>query len=153
LIFRVDSDLAEFLIGIGTVAIGICSAPYIESYFRRLTDQFFFKNQYVYAEALEELCHILNTTIRIPQLIGLSLHTLNDLLKPSRIEFIYARNGERYDINGELALPFEPQYPDAGGVRIPIQGKGRMVGELLLWPKRSGDPYTREDMSLLRTFA
>jgi signal transduction histidine kinase len=78
---------------------------------------------------------------------------LSRILKPDRIEFHYLKTGKRYDMSGDYALPFETILPDHRGLIIPIYSQGRTLGEFLLWQKRSGDPYTKEDRALLRTFA
>lgn len=150
---RINSDTLEFAAGALTVIVGIFGAPSIEAYFQKLTDQLFFKDTYEYADALEELSSILNTNVRIPQLIGRSLYTLNHILKPERIEFQYAQNAKRYDMSGDEALPFESLLPGEDGLIIPVCTDRQLIGELFLWPKRSGDLYGKEDQALLRTFA
>jgi len=150
----IASDTAAFLSGAVTVVIGIYTAPRIEAYFRKQTDRIFFKDVYEYSVALEELCEVLNTEVRIPYLIQQSLSALARILKPERIEFSYVKTGMRYRSNGSCVeeargLP----WPDDTGFIIPVCSKERILGQFLLWPKRSGDPYTAEDGSLLRTFA
>ncbi|MDB5237246.1 MAG: sensor histidine kinase [Parcubacteria group bacterium] len=153
ILLRTDSDTLEFLAGVATVIAGIFGSPHIEAYFRKETDRFFFKDTYEYSATIEELCHMLNTTVRIPQLIAHTIYTLTKVLKSERIEFLYLKTGNRYDHTGRIALPFEPLLPQEDGLIIAICSENGPIGELLLWAKRSGDPYTKEDKALLRTFA
>lgn len=152
-LFGIASDTAAFLSGAVTVIAGIYGTPRIEAYFRKQTDQIFFKDTYEYSAALEELCDVLNSSVRVPALITQSLSALSRILKPERIEFAYAKTNTRYGCNGAYVAVAGAVLPGEDGLVIPVCSGEKILGQFLLWPKRSGDPYTAEDRSLLRTFA
>lgn len=151
-LFEVTSDTAEFLSGAITALIGIATAPHIERYFRRQTDRIFFKEVYEYASVVEELGSILNSTLHVPALVTGSLQVLSRTLKPERIEFIHLPSSTRYEAAGPVRKS-DSDLPPEEGLIVPIYSEGVCISQILLWPKRSGDPYTTEDASLLRTFA
>lgn len=151
-LFEVASDTAGFLSGAVTVIIGIFTAPRIEQYFRKETDRVFFKDIYDYAAVVEELGSVLNSTLHIPELATGSLHILARVLKPERIAFIHIPSGTRYGTEGAIRVS-DSDLPSEDGMIMPIYADTRCIGQILLWPKRSGDPYTSEDTALLRTFA
>lgn len=152
-LFHIDSEAVDFVASMLTICIGILGAQPIERYFRRQTNRFFFKDTYEYGAALEELCHLLNTTVRMPQLVALSIEKLSHILKPERVEFAHSKTSERYGAYGERVTSGDYPSVKEDGLVISITTENHAIGEFLLWPKRSGDPYTKEDKMLLRTFA
>jgi signal transduction histidine kinase len=149
--FEVESPEGGFLSGAITVILGLWTTPRIERFFRKHTDRFFFKDGYEYSVALEELGKTLNGTLRMPRLIRESVRSLSTILKSERIIFVRKTTGSQYGTDGILS-GIQESFP-ADGYVVPVHAGGRLLGEFLLWPKRSGDPYTTEDRALLRTFA
>lgn len=134
------------LIGVGTI-------PNIERYFQKVTDRFFFKDRYDYAKALEELSSVLNTHIEFSTLVPQLLRTLQAILHPESIEFFHAKTGMTFDLIGPRdTIPYPALLPE-NKLRIEVTDTKRGIGTFIIGTKRSGDPYTAEDHTLLRTFA
>ncbi len=132
---------------------GIVTVPPIERYFQKVTDRFFFKNKYNYALALEKLSVVLKDNIRFSRLVPLILRSLQDILKPTFIEFAHASTGKVFDLENHTSARRAPRGMSNNGLQISIVSRKRSVGTFTFGPKRSGDPYTSEDHMLLRTFA
>jgi len=115
---------------------GIFAAPPLERYFRRKTDALFFKDKYDYGEALRTLSEVLYTNIDMEDLVARAEEVLGQILRTSEVRI----------------LPVRAKMPGAV-LRIPIESEGKRVGTIALGQKRSGDPYSSEDVQLLETFA
>ncbi|MES2668752.1 MAG: ATP-binding protein [Patescibacteria group bacterium] len=122
-----------------TTAFGIMSAPWIEARFRKLTDPIFFKDRYEYAAALHLLSSVLHANIRFEDLVRESETALRSILRTADVRI---RLGACDAGDGAAAV-----------LSIPIMLESESIGCIHLGEKRSGDPYTPEDLQLLRTFA
>lgn len=71
-----------------TTIIGIFGVSYVERYFRKITNKFFFKDTYDYAEGLQELSEILNKNIDLKQIFKKTSKKLKEILGSSSIVFI-----------------------------------------------------------------
>lgn len=121
---------------VGTTILGIFSAPYIERFFRKITDQFFFKDAYSYADALQALSEVLHRNITFDDLVRESEETLGAILKTASVTIVlnpYAENGADHV--------------------VPLTLDGKRIGYIQLGEKLSGDPYNPQDLQLLDTFA
>lgn len=134
---------ANTLISAGiTLVLGAFTVPYIERFFRRVTDPFFFKDKYEYAGALHELSRLLYTHADLADLVHESEITLAHLLRAEDVRILLTK------VDEETPLP-----DDRMRLEIPLtQGDG-LIGTIRAGYKRSGEPYTQEDEQLLRTFA
>jgi signal transduction histidine kinase len=128
--------------GIITVVVGIFGTPVIESYFSHLTDPFFFKEGYDYAEAMHLLSQIPQTTGNFDELISTMENSLKKILRSSSICITFGtqRTELGEDTGNEL-------------LSIPIEIEDSIIGYILVGEKLSGESYTRIDLKLLRTFA
>ena len=136
------------------VLVGINTIPRIERYFRRVTDRIFFKDHYDYATSLEDLSDILNTNIKLIELAPRLVHKLNTIFRPANLEFTHVATGMTFTANEFLTITESVRPVPKNGTRIAIiNGERTTIGLFTLGPKRSGDTYTEEDQSLLRTFA
>ncbi len=126
-----------FSAGIAMVA-GVLGSPLFERWFRRLTDPIFFKDTYVYADALHTLTQVLHRHVELHDLVRESERALAAILRASSVR---------------IALGKDEEDGAPGNLRIPLEIDGRVVGGIALSEKRSGDPYTHEDRQLLETFA
>lgn len=137
-----------------TTVLGVFYMPFAERAFRKLTDRIFFKDSYVYSVALEELSSVLNANIDFGTLVTKSLEELKRIMKPSLIHFHSYTLSTCYNIDGNsCVLPRITSPYDSKSAVVRIQSESTFLGEFYLGPKRSGDAYTAEDKSLLRTFA
>ena len=121
-----------------TTLVGIFGGLPLEKYFQKVTDRFFFKDAYDYAEVLGSLTDVLNTNIALDTIVEKTTQILEHSLKPETVVFSF-KEGEKLEREGSIVLP--------------IESNKKNIGYLVLGEKRSGDPYTKEDMSLLSTFA
>lgn len=129
-------ETATFISTISTTIIGIFSAPYIERFFRRVTDRIFFKDTYSYPDAVHTLSEVLHRNI-----------TLTDLVRESELALaqICKAEGVRIVLDGAADTDAD--------LTIPLMLDGAPIGSIALQQKLSGDPYTAQDMQLLTTFA
>ncbi len=125
-----------------TMVLGIFFMHPIRTYLERVTDPIFFKNKYVYSDAIARLSRMLNTTMSQADLVAASSAALEELFKTSQVAFLLANKGEE-------ALPAW-----ASDIRVsqPIIFEHTVIGKVILGKKRSGDAYTSQDMQLLETF-
>lgn len=163
-------DMIFLGVGILTVCTGIFTVPRLERYFRRVTDEFFFKDRYDYAQALHNLSAILNQNIETAKIVQRTSQALRSILKASEAHVVLFR--DRSDPAAKLSW-----YPQVRS--IALQSKGtillqvgdrlrrehgievitsillgrRPLGAIVLGPKMSGDPYRDEDAQLLTTFS
>lgn len=87
-LFKVATDTSS-LIGAGiTVIIGIFGAPYIEQYFKNITDKIFFKGNYSYSNELEELSKILSKKLTLNEALLETAEKLKQILRAQNVIFI-----------------------------------------------------------------
>lgn len=72
-----------------TMLFGIWGTPFIERYFRKHTDRFFFRDTYNFAEATRELVQIGNTNINLEKIVHESRSALARILKSEHVTFIF----------------------------------------------------------------
>ena len=172
-------DTVFFGVGLLTVCVGIFTVPYLERYFRRVTDRFFFKDRYNYPKALHNLSAILNQNIETERIVRRTSQALKDILRTAEAHIVLFR--DRSDPAANLswysqvrAIAFRQKgtivlarwatevWDDIGnylrrehGIEVvtPIFLGRKPLGAIVLGPKRSGDPYRDEDAELLTTFS
>ncbi len=135
-----------------TVLIGMYTLPYMEAYFRKITDPFFFKDRYSYFDVLESLSEILNTNLNLRPLALQSLAVLEQTFKPQYGYFIRTETNTCYSHSDCTHAKFD-EYLELHSIRIPVYSGVRMIGEYVLGPKRSGEKYSQTDRSLIKTFS
>jgi signal transduction histidine kinase len=124
-----------FLSAFITTLIGIFGVPPLTVFFKKISDPFFFKNSYDYAQTIKELTDTINATLSREKIVEQSTQTLTRTIKPTHVTFAFSEN-EKVD----------------GVITLPITSNGEILGTLILGGKRSGDHYTESDISLLETF-
>ncbi len=141
-----EEILHPFFAGI-LMLIGIITVPSIERYFQRITNAFFYKAHYDYATALERLSWILNEHTNFTDMATQVLDEIHSILHPSWVQFSHE--------GMKTSLGFFSKNIDMfkENLRIPVVARGRIIGTFTFGPKLSGDPYTQQDLRLLRTFA
>lgn len=128
-----------------TTIIGIFSVPYIDRYLRKVTDNFLFKNKYDYSEVMHELSEILYRGVDIQTIASNVSEVFKRTLKTRSISI--SLNAAQKDV-----VDIRPS-PDRMRVVVSFVNKGVSLGEMGLEEKLSNDPYTDEDVQLLKTFA
>ncbi|MEO5646136.1 MAG: ATP-binding protein [Candidatus Paceibacterota bacterium] len=152
--FTASENIDGFIAGAVTTVISSFGIPILVRFFRKVTDPIFFKNRYSYAEALERLSDVLNSNLNLDTLIPLSLIELEHILRPEYTYFVQTRTNDWFTNEGLLPPELRPT-PNRSDTRIyvvDIKSEKQQLGEFILGPKRSGDPYSEEDCILLRTF-
>ena len=133
------SNEATFLFSaIITTCIGIFGVPPLKKYFQKITDKFFFKNNYNYAEVLSCLTDTLNKNMTLDAIISKSTEILRENLKIENVAIVL--KNDKKSITEQAYI-------------LEIKSNKKNIGQLILGQKRSGDPYTQEDTHLLQTFA
>ncbi|MDP2598236.1 MAG: histidine kinase N-terminal 7TM domain-containing protein, partial [Candidatus Liptonbacteria bacterium] len=139
--FKETATLADIVsAGIATV-IGVITVPFIEKYFRRVTDKIFFKDKYDYSKAMYDLSEILNHNIDLDVLIRKMCDGLKTILRAKSADItLFSDEPPRTAVKDEW-------------ITVPIILESKKLGEIILGPKLSGDPYTQEDFTLLKTLS
>ena len=115
--------------------IGVFSVPRLDAYLREKTDKIFFKGRYNYAEVLSALSGVLNKNVSEKTIIKKTSNILEEALKSESVAF-----------------SFDGKFNTDSGLVLPINSANKKIGQIKLGSKRSGQPYTEEDISLLTTF-
>lgn len=122
-----------------TMTLGIFFWEPLRTYLQKVTDPFFFRHEYNYAEALHRLSHIQRTTLGSAEIVAACSTELQNIFKTNTAEIVLADTphspAERYVVS------------------VPITLEEKTIGTILLGEKRSGDGYSKRDMQLLATFA
>ena len=136
LVFDPENVIDDFFSGLATSIIGIITVPRLDRYLRKITDRFFFKDQYDYSEALHQLSGTLQTSLDMDTLLQACTDELSSILRAEYVRI-------------------EPtvHQADTDELTIPILLNEKTSGQIIIGPKRSGDAYTEEDIMLLNTFA
>jgi signal transduction histidine kinase len=135
-----------------TILIGMYTLPYMEAYFRKITDPYFFKDRYDYFSVLELLSEVLNSNLNLRPLALQSIEVLERTFKPQYSYFIRTETSTCYS-HADCVHAKTGSEQDSLGIRVLICSGSRKIGEYVLGPKRSGDPYNQIDRSLLKTFS
>jgi signal transduction histidine kinase len=122
-----------------TTMLGIFFMQPLENYFEKITDPIFFKDKYVYSDALKRLSRMLNTTMSQADVVASSSQALKEIFKTTRVEFL-------------LKDSKASESRNQGGITMPIIFEEKNIGTIILGPKRSGDKYNYQDTQLLETF-
>lgn len=129
-------ETVTFLTTVGTTIVGIFSAPHIERFFRKITDRIFFKDTYNYADALRTLSEVLHANVSFADLVRESEDALQTIFKNESTHITLSLHDEHEHV-----------------LSIPLTLDTNRIGSIHLGAKRSGDPYTPQDIHLLETFA
>lgn len=133
------------------IALGVLAAPWLDRAVRHATDPWLFQRAYDYANALEQLSRALARHASPDERIPEALSRITRLLRPRWIRYRDHASGAVFSDKGRLAEATEvsPDY----ALRVPVRIQGRVAGEFMLGPRRSGHPYSRDDRALLRTLS
>ncbi len=129
--------------GFLAASIGALSVPTIDRWLRRLTNPVFFGKRYDYATALAGLVEITNTHLSHESIVNDVKESLNKLFNPEALDVSVSF------VESASVLQHESSYV----LTIPCTMNGQEYATLKLGAKRSGHQYTKEDISLLETFA
>ena len=141
--FGANTGMSTVWAGGMAALFGIFTVHPLERFFRKLTDPIFFKGRYDYSTAMHMLSEVLNANVDLREMqrdIALALQKIfraADVVVTSHTTFIEDPDVTTADCR----------------IMIPLYFEGNIIGALRLGPKRSGDPYTAEDITLLKTFA
>lgn len=136
---------AHISIGI-VLLLAVFTIPYLERFFRKVTDHLFFKDAYDYSLTLEDLSRTLNTTVEPGPLLERSLTILVESLRLEGAEFRKSPDGF------VMHVGFDAAEKSPTTVCVPVFLGDEELGQLCLGEKRSGDPIAPEDTALLRTY-
>jgi signal transduction histidine kinase len=136
-LFQRATDITALWSAALVTLVGIFGVPPLEKYFRKLTDPIFFKDQYDYSSALQDLSQTLHTHIGAEEVAMEAVRKLKAILKVDRLEILLAHN---------IA------HEESAGMELPIELGGETLGHLRIGKKLSGEPYWTQDMTLLQTF-
>jgi K+-sensing histidine kinase KdpD len=75
-----------------TIVLGIYGVPYLEKFFKRATDKFFYKDSYDLPTAMNELSEVLNKNIKLDTLIEEFLEKLKGILKVENVILLSTDN-------------------------------------------------------------
>ncbi|MBI4993713.1 hypothetical protein HZC33_02020 [Candidatus Wolfebacteria bacterium] len=144
-IFReITSSAVIFSAGL-TVVLGIFSVPIIEKYFRRLTDKIFFKDKYDYSLALHELSSVLNKNLETEKILSVAFEKIRKIFKVNEVDFVMnVKDDEEISNVGKRR---------GAKLALPVRLENETIGALFLGEKLSGDHYSGEDITLLKTFS
>lgn len=132
-----ETDITSSITAFLVMIIGVFTVPFIERYFRKKTDKYFFKDKYNYSEALQRLTDTLTLHNTPKRLVEETAATLKNILKVKWVLFTL----------NEKQIPKDSQFS------MPIKSKNRLLGSLSLGQKLSGDRFRKEDIKLLETLA
>lgn len=138
-VLRYATDTSAESAAIVALLIGVVVFPRLERQFEKLTDRFFFKDRYRYPDVLERLGVVLGSSLTRDEIVAGSTEILLGAFRAVGVAFQFAEDA--------VDVSFVPE------ISIPIHLDGRDYAFLVLGPKRSGDPYQRADIQLLKTFA
>jgi signal transduction histidine kinase len=141
-LFNIATGTSTLLGGATTTLFGIFTIPFIERYFRKITDPIFFKDRYDYPKALHQLSKILHTSVRQADIVQGSSELLRTIFKTHHVLF-------RLGSDSEIC----PKPSQEAVMHAQILFEEKCIGVVELGEKRSGERYTREDHQLLETFA
>lgn len=182
-LFQKTTDMTMLLSAGITTLLGIWGTPIVERVFRKWTDPLFFQDPYDFTEAMRTLTRIGNEHIELETIVDRSVTALTRILKSERVSFFFPRSEEEQRaMLAQVRSLHSPQgdtdrtvirrsnltYRRASKRRkdreeflsthqaeiaIPILLEQKFLGVLFMGKKRSGAPYTQNDIDLLENFA
>jgi signal transduction histidine kinase len=182
LFYKFSSSAPIISAGLTTLA-GIFGVPPIERRFQRFSDRFFYKNKYDFSAAVNELSEILNYNFEPETLVMQSSMSLKRILKVEAVAVVLWRQNELFlnglkspsytarafdCLSGKTELlPINEciDYSAApsssaklferlrNGLAIPVNHQDKLIATLIISEPLSGDPFSKEDLNLLKTFA
>lgn len=136
-----------------TIAIGIYTLPRMEAYFLKISDPWFFKQRYDYFSILDQLTLIVNENVSLRPMAFKSLEVLDVAFKPTYSYFFQSASNYYYSVRTISLSQLEYELELKHQLRISLCAGTRKIGEYVLGRRRSGEAYSPEDYSLIRTFA
>ena len=129
-----------------TTLFGIFTIPKLDIYLQNKTDRFFFKGNYNYADALYNLSGTISKKLVLRDIIQQTEQSLQELFKAKYV-FVIVYPTKKYSPQDYKKTE---KYTDPN---IPIKLDTRIIGNISLGTKLSGDMYTPRDIELLKTFS
>jgi signal transduction histidine kinase len=148
--FSPGDDLVQPLSAMLVTLFGVFTIPFLERYFQKFTDRFFFKDRYDYATALEALAAILHASTDFRELIVRVEAALRQLLRAESANIVLYSQGSPHP---DIRATFRAEFAARTAIFEPISIDGKEIGGILVKEKLSGDSYGNEDMRLLHAFA
>lgn len=145
-----------------TTFVAIFGLPPIKRTFEKATDHVFFKNRYVYTEAVETISRVLNENLDLNDLLFGMSGALKNIFRVSDVAITVLDNPIPC---AETLTPMEPEECQRAlgtcpiGCRdrlvliLPVILKNQVIALIGLGNKRSGDPYFSDDTVLLTSFS
>ena len=99
--------LPEMISAFITASITIITVPKIRRYFTKITDKFFYKDRYVYSQAMHKLSEILNINIETENIINKSEENLKNILRVTKVKVILFSMGNKKNITDENYPPLD----------------------------------------------
>lgn len=173
-----NAEISQITYVVTALVAGIIFQP-LQKAFNVITDSLFFRNEYSSEDVLNKLGEIISEADSLEHLLVDSLSLLNNNLKPTSIDFVFAdkaadeRNKSvaiRFDheLIRESCLNFKDQIvivsdedPSIGrallnmhvGLVVTLKTTHGLIGYLLLSEKQSGEAYSFKDISMLEVAA
>lgn len=92
-LFGNTTNVTIVLSGAFATVVGVISAPWVKWYFGKLTNPIFFKDTYIFSEALQELSHILGGNTDMQSLLEKVLNALRNILNVQKAHIVLAPVG------------------------------------------------------------
>ncbi len=99
-----------------TIFAGVFGIPYIEKYFRDITDRWFHKGRYKYSEALHALSESLNRNLELDGLVRDTSLLLSQILKSKTVRVVVFAEFPLIYIDGKLSID-EKSLPNKAVVK------------------------------------
>lgn len=181
-VFKVTTDTTIFLSAGLTTLMGIFGMPHVKNRFNKMTDKFFFRDTYNYAEAIHDLSTILNRNLYLEVLEKELKDKIKTLLKPSKINFYLDSKKTVLKTANYLQKTYNPQetiyhvreIEDTFGkdetsddflnsikelkrdnivLVVALKIRNEIIGLITLGSKLSEEPYSSTDLNLLKSLS
>lgn len=182
-LFHKFSSSAPIISACLATLAGVFGVPPVEKRFRQLSDRFFYKNKYDFSTAVNELSEILNYNFELEMLVFQFSQSLKRILKVETVAVALWRQNELYlnglkslpykakslsCLCGKKGIQpigecIDRSAPPSdatklydlldNGLAIPIIHRDKLIASLAISQALSGDPFSEEDLNLLKTFS
>jgi signal transduction histidine kinase len=122
--------------------MGIYIAQPLEKFLMKVTDPWFFKGTYDYADAMQHLSEILCSGLTIQEVITRTEIELANILRTENVQIIFTE-----DLKNEPSTTDSVVLPE-----FPITLELKPIGLIRVGSKKSGEKLTKNDEKLLQTF-
>ena len=102
--FTITANASAISSGIITLTIGFLGMARLEGFFKKVTDRWFFKDEYNYSNALHTLSDILNTNVQFNSIVYESIIALRKILKVTHVEYYVFEDSTCFSEQGKSKL-------------------------------------------------